>query len=381
MGTAKGPPAAADSDLHRLEAAIAGIGVHDHLCLIYRTQEEQFAAVVPFIRIGLERGERCVYIVDDNTAETVVGAIAARGTDVGGALRSGRLAILNKQDAYLKQGYFDPDWMIDFLARAVDEAKEAGFPALRVTGEMTWVLGGEAGTHRLMEYEAKLNYFFPEHDALAVCQYNYGRFQPQVIGDVISTHPLVIFGNAVCRNYHYVPPDDFLGPREPEREIARLLDGIRRNEVLEQSLRESEERFKHVFESANVGMSITRPGGDLLVNQFLADLLGYSREELAVRTWQEISHPDDVEPTRTVVDRLLSGRGNQRAVREEVPPQERLRGLGGRQHGAPARRRGQRRSTSSPRSSTSPSESTRRPCCGRASGACAASSTPCRSPP
>ena len=307
MGMANGSPAATDSDLRRLEAAIAGIGVHDHLCLIYRTQEEQFAAVVPFIRIGLERGERCVYIVDDNTAETVVGAIAARGTDVGGALRSGRLAILNKQDAYLKQGYFDPDWMIDFLARAVDEAKGAGFPALRVTGEMTWVLGGEAGTHRLMEYEAKLNYFFPDHDALAICQYNYGRFQPQVIGDVISTHPLVIFGNTVCRNYHYVPPDDFLDRREPEREIARLLEGIRRNEVLEQSLRESEERFKHVFESANVGMSITRPGGDLLVNQFLADLLGYSREELAVRKWQEISHPDDVEPTQTVVDRLLTG--------------------------------------------------------------------------
>ena len=62
MGMANGAPAATDSDLRRLEAAIAGIGVHDHLCLIYRTQEEQFAAVVPFIRIGRERGERCVVV-------------------------------------------------------------------------------------------------------------------------------------------------------------------------------------------------------------------------------------------------------------------------------------------------------------------------------
>src|SRR5512136_252532 len=94
----------------QLSEAIGRIRAHDHLCLIYETREEQFAAVIPFIKIGLERGERCLYVVDDNTAEMVIGAMKEAGLDVEGAAGSGRLSIVRKQDAYLKEGYFDPDW-------------------------------------------------------------------------------------------------------------------------------------------------------------------------------------------------------------------------------------------------------------------------------
>jgi chemotaxis family two-component system sensor kinase Cph1 len=162
--------------LRDLEEAIGDIGVHDHLCLIYETQQEQFSAAMPFMRIGLERGEKCIYIVDDNTAAAVIDGMKAAGMGVEAAIASDSLTIASKRDAYLKQGYFDPDWMVRFLAQATDEAKAAGFAALRVTGEMTWVLGGDPGTERLMEYEAKLNYFFPHKDALAICQYRRDRF-------------------------------------------------------------------------------------------------------------------------------------------------------------------------------------------------------------
>ncbi|MBI4825378.1 MAG: MEDS domain-containing protein [Nitrospirae bacterium] len=216
-----------------LATAIGQLVVHNHLCLIYETREEQFAAVIPFMRIGLERGEKCVYIVDDNTAEMVIREMKAAGIDVDTAVRSGKLDILRKQDAYLKQGYFDPDWMISFLKRATDEAKAAGFSALRATGEMTWMLGGDPGTERLIEYEAKLNYFLPQNDVLAICQYNRSRFSPEIIKDVIYTHPLIIFGGVVCRNFYYVPPDEFLGKEQAAREIDRLLDNIMDREKAE----------------------------------------------------------------------------------------------------------------------------------------------------
>ena len=32
----------------------------DHAALFYRTRAEQFAVIVPFVTIGLERGERCL---------------------------------------------------------------------------------------------------------------------------------------------------------------------------------------------------------------------------------------------------------------------------------------------------------------------------------
>lgn len=45
----------------------SGLDVHDRICLIYETREEQLAAAIPFIRMGLEREEQCVYIIDENT--------------------------------------------------------------------------------------------------------------------------------------------------------------------------------------------------------------------------------------------------------------------------------------------------------------------------
>lgn len=176
-----------------LLGVINNLEVHDHVCLIYESKEEQFAAVVPFMRVGLEKGEKCVYVADDNTTVQVLDAMAKGGIDTDRAIKSGSLTILTKREAYLKQGYFDPDWMIQFLKEAAESAKAEGYSAFRVTGEMTWALEPDPGVERLMEYEEKLNDFFPENDVLAICQYNFKRFRHEVIIDAIRAHPHNIF--------------------------------------------------------------------------------------------------------------------------------------------------------------------------------------------
>ena len=216
--------------------AIERLNTHDHLCLIYETKKEQFAAVFPFINSGLKRGEKCIYIVDDNIAQEVIGAMQKSGIDVDSALKSGSLSIVNKQEVYLKQGYFDPAWMIQFLKEAVDSAKVEGFNALRVTGEMTWALGRDPGVEKLIEYEAKLNYIFPENDVIAICQYNSKRFSPEILLNVIRTHPIVICGDLVCKNFYYIPPDEFLRPNQKSLEVNRLLDNIIVHEQKEEEL-------------------------------------------------------------------------------------------------------------------------------------------------
>jgi two-component sensor histidine kinase len=227
--------------IQSLSRTAEALGVHDHLCLIYETQKEQFSAILPFIRTGLMRGDKCVYIADDNTASQVMEAMISDGIDVDKMQQKGSLVILNKQDAYLKQGSFDPDWMIDFLKDATDSATKDGFSALRVMGEMTWALGGDPGVERLIEYEAKLNEFFPFNKALAVCQYNLNRFSPEIIIDVIRTHPLVIYKETVCNNFYYVPPKEFLKPDSQSLEVRRLLDNILRRNRLEEKIRKSNE--------------------------------------------------------------------------------------------------------------------------------------------
>jgi two-component system, sensor histidine kinase and response regulator len=63
----------------------------------------------------------------------------------------------------------------------------------------------------------------------------------------------------------------------------------------EQALRESEERFRGTFENAAVGVAHTDAAGRFLrVNEKFAAIVGYTREELLQRTFQDITHPDDL---------------------------------------------------------------------------------------
>ena len=298
-------------DFTRLAELAAGLGLHQHLCLIYDTREEQFAAALPYLRTGLERGEKCLYVVDENTAAAVLDALRKSGTDVDRYLRSGALTLAHKQDTYLKQGRFDPDWMIDFLTQAIAEAGAAGCCGLRtLLGEMTWVLGSSDATDKLIEYESKLNRFIRNHDARLICQYHRTRFPPELILAVIRTHPLVVYGGVVCRNPYYVPPEEFLKPNQAAQEVERLLSNILAWERAQQALRQSGERWRAVFENSAVGIALT----DCISTRFQAanfafqKMVGYPEGELRALTFMDITYEDDREPNRKLLSELLEGR-------------------------------------------------------------------------
>jgi PAS domain S-box-containing protein len=265
----------------KLPATLEGLRVHDHLCLIYETREEQFATIIPFVRIGLKRGEKCVYIADDNSAAAVLAAMRGHGLDVDAALGGGALSVISKKEAYLREGYFDPDLMIGFLRETIEAAMNEGFTALRATGEMTWALGAEIGAERLLEYEAKLNYFIPENGIIAICQYNRKRFNPEVIRDIIRTHPLVIHGDMVCRNHYFVPPDEFLAKDSVYDEVDRLLMSIREREGAEVALRNALAYNRSLIEaSLDPLVTINADGTITDVNSTTEKATGFSRREL-----------------------------------------------------------------------------------------------------
>ncbi|MFC4439102.1 MULTISPECIES: MEDS domain-containing protein [Natrialbaceae] len=238
---------------------------NDHFALIYESQEEQFAAVMPFIRQGLERGERCLYIADDRSRETVLEAMREYGIDADAALESGALMVQTKQDTYLRNGSFDPDDMIAFLADAVDDAIEE-YEGLRVTGEMSWVFGDDLEIEDLLEYEGKLDTLFPDVNGIALCQYNRERFAPEIIRDVVRTHPHIIHDTVVSHNFYYTPPEEFFGPDQPANEVDRMLGTLhdrteakaelkgrqqflrKQNEVTADPNRSFEEKLQTLFE-------------------------------------------------------------------------------------------------------------------------------------
>ena len=102
--------------------AVSELGPGDHLCCLYETEADHRAVLTPFMRQGLERGEKVLYVVDARTAEIVLDYLRDDGLDILPYLASGQLKILTADEAYTQGGVFSPDRMIDMLSQETQRA-------------------------------------------------------------------------------------------------------------------------------------------------------------------------------------------------------------------------------------------------------------------
>lgn len=72
-------------------------------------------------------------------------------------------------------------------------------------------------------------------------------------------------------------------------------------------LRENETKYRSIFNQAAVGVArVALDGTWLATNQKLCDMVGYSHDELSNKTFQEITHPDDLKLDQAYVNQLLN---------------------------------------------------------------------------
>ena len=89
--------------------------------------------------------------------------------------------------------------------------------------------------------------------------------------------------------------------------VGTCLDLSDRKRV-ETALAQAEERFRRAFDDAPIGMGLVAPEGHWLrVNRSLCELVGFTESELLARTFQEITHPDDIESDLAQAKQLLAG--------------------------------------------------------------------------
>ena len=83
---------------------------------------------------------------------------------------------------------------------------------------------------------------------------------------------------------------------------------LQRSAAFEAALRESEERFRSTFEQAAVGIGHIAPDGRWLrANQKLAEITGYSPEELSNLTYHQITYPEDLPVDMAQAAKLAAG--------------------------------------------------------------------------
>ncbi len=87
-----------------------------------------------------------------------------------------------------------------------------------------------------------------------------------------------------------------------------MVTDITDRKQAEEALQESEVRFKSAFQYSAIGMALISPQGDWLkVNSRICEIVGYSETELLAKTFQDITHPDDLTADVDQVSQMLAG--------------------------------------------------------------------------
>jgi len=143
--------------------ANATLGTERHICAFFHSPDEEYHVLSPFIREGLERGEKAFHIVDPRLIEDHLARMRAAGIDTEGTKSRGQLVVKRWQDAYLRDGHFDQDRMLALIEEVLSAGPAEGYPLTRLVAHMEWALEDFPGVNDLVEYETRLNFVLPKY--------------------------------------------------------------------------------------------------------------------------------------------------------------------------------------------------------------------------
>lgn len=194
-------------------------GDQRHVCAFFRSAEEKYRVLLPFIKDGFDCGDRAFHVVDPDRRMEHLQRLESAGIDTASAESMGQLKVYGWNEAHLDpNGHFDQHRMIALIENELKLGATQGFGASRAIGHMGWALEDRPGVDDLVEYEARLNYILPQYNDPVICVYDVARFSGAVIVDILRTHPMVIIGGILQENPFFVPPDEFLRELHEKRE-------------------------------------------------------------------------------------------------------------------------------------------------------------------
>ena len=192
-----------------------------HVCAFFNSDDEEYRALLPFIKDGFECGDKAVHVVNPDQHRGHLHRLAAAGIDTVAAQRSGQFELRTSTDVYLRDGCFDQDRMLAVFEQMASGTANNGFPLSRIVCHMDWAADGGALIDNLVEFESRVNDVWRRHDDAVICVYDLAKFGGNTVIDIMRTHPMIIIGGILQYNPFYVAPNEFLRELR-ERRAGRI---------------------------------------------------------------------------------------------------------------------------------------------------------------
>jgi hypothetical protein len=207
--------------LHPISIAGSQLGKVRHVCAFFANDDEEYRALLPFIREGLSCGDKTVQVVNREARQEHLQRLAKADIDSAVHEQSGQLQIRINTEVYLRDGRFDQDRMLAAFEEMAASARSVeGFPRSRITCRMDWASGDRSRIQDVIEFESRVNDVWRRYDDAVICTYHLAQLSGDAVIDIMRTHPMVIIAGNLQQNSFFTQPKEFL--REfRERRSAR----------------------------------------------------------------------------------------------------------------------------------------------------------------
>jgi signal transduction histidine kinase len=201
------------------------IKIGDHVCSIHEDREQSFSFAADFLKFGLDNWEKCLYIGDVVEISGWLEKIGVRNN----YLETGQLKFVPAE--------IKTEERLHLIRENYESAIMEGYRCLRVAQEMI-------PCEELLEYEIKLNEFYPKIPALGICLYvmNIFKSHESLNKDLISSdssreelllkavqaHTKVYTAGMVCENPYYLSP---IG-KDMKKELRAYLGLLKDNAIM-----------------------------------------------------------------------------------------------------------------------------------------------------
>lgn len=192
------------------------LGETRHVCAFFNSDEEEYRVLLPFIKDGFQSGDKAVHVVNPGQHQDHLQRLADAGIDTSAAEKRGQFELLTNSEAYLRNGRFDQDRMLEVFERLASGNAKGGFPLSRICCRMDWA-AEQSHINDVVEFESRVNDVWNQHDDAVICTYRLSQFGAETVIDIMRTHPMVIIGGILQQNPFFVPPQEFLRERRGRR--------------------------------------------------------------------------------------------------------------------------------------------------------------------
>ncbi len=168
----------------------------DHLCHVYYSDDHFLATVVPYIKAGLENGEKCTIYLADGIKPKFLDLLGAKGQ---AAVECGSLEFLDPDDVADLYASVSGRKLEQAMSVIVRQALDSGYKSLRVAGQVGLILP-KVGQERMLFVEMVTTRVLRQLPAVLLCEY---PFVPSRISsfpwEAANLHPRFFYGASLER--------------------------------------------------------------------------------------------------------------------------------------------------------------------------------------